>query len=272
MSERGLGDRVNDQMNRPDIHDVWEATYRTAGNERLFEQCFDTIVARVRHPAGSRALDVGCGIGANSCRLARRGYRVEAGDWSEPILERARARLAAQGLAERVRVTRQDVTALDFPDATFDLTLCWGVLMHVPDMERALAELVRVTRPGGHLVFEEVNVRSPEAALDRLGWRISSLLRDKKIEPTRTPGRNRPHGRLPGREALLAPDPHPVARPPSRRAWLHGARRSRRDVHRAPLRGPTALQRPVDAWNRWYHRRIGAAALAKHFILIARKG
>ena len=44
MSEPALGDQVKSQMNRIDIHDVWEDRYCTPGNEKLFEDCFDYIV------------------------------------------------------------------------------------------------------------------------------------------------------------------------------------------------------------------------------------
>lgn len=269
MSE--LGDRVKAQMNRADIHDVWEATYRTTGNERLFEQCFDAIVAMAAQPKDSLALDIGCGIGANSTRLARRGYRVEAGDWSEPILERGRARLAAMGLSDRVRMTRQDITALDFPDANFDLTPCWGVLMHIPDIERALAQLLRVTRPGGYLVFEEVNVNSPEAWLDRLRWRAMSSLREKKISFVPTDA---------GIEHIVDFRGEKLFWRQIRIEWL--VRRltelgcQNTDVRAGMftelhLRLPELLQRPADAWNRLYQRSLRSPAFSKHVVLTFRK-
>lgn len=269
MSE--LGERVKAQMNRPDIHDVWEATYRTTGNERLFEQCFDAIVECVQQPKDSLALDIGCGIGANATRLARRGYRVEAGDWSEPILERGRARLAALGLSDRVRMSRQDITALDFPDASFDLTVCWGVLMHIPDIEKALAQLLRVTRTGGYLVFEEVNVRSPEAWFDRLRWRALSSIREKKIALVPT-GAGIEHivdfrgEKLFWRQIRI---PWLVSRLGQLGCSLVDVRAGMfTELH---LRLPEALQRPVDAWNRLYQRRLRSPSLSKHVVLTFRK-
>jgi ubiquinone/menaquinone biosynthesis C-methylase UbiE len=272
MSESELGERVKAQMNRPDIHDRWEATYRTTGNERLFEQCYDAIVERVAQPAGSLALDIGCGVCANSSRLARRGYRVEAGDWSEPILERARANLAAQGLADRVNVTRQDIVALTHPDAHFDLTLCWGVLMHIPDIEKALGQLLRVTKRGGYLVFEEVNVSSPETVLDRVRWRLQNLVRDKKIQLVSVES---------GIEHIVEYRGEKLFWRQIRMRWLI-ERMARAgctlvDVRagmfsEAHLRLPSALRAPFDAWNRFYHRHLRAAFLAKHVVLIFRKG
>jgi 2-polyprenyl-3-methyl-5-hydroxy-6-metoxy-1,4-benzoquinol methylase len=169
--EPDLQERVKRQMNAMPIHESWEASYRTEGNERFYEQCFDEIVRQLHQPEGSLALDIGCGIGANSVRLARRGYRVIGGDYSEAIQEPARRNIERQGLSDRVTIQREDILNLSFPDATFDLVLCWGVLMHVPEAVRALDQLVRVTRPGGYLVFEEINVAAPEARLMRWAWR-----------------------------------------------------------------------------------------------------
>jgi 2-polyprenyl-3-methyl-5-hydroxy-6-metoxy-1,4-benzoquinol methylase len=177
-----LSERVKRQMNAPPIHDLWEKTYRTEGNERFFDLAYDRVVGVVGQPEGSRALDIGCGIGANSVRLARRGYLVSAADYSDPILERARENVRAKGLDERISVGREDILNLSFPDGHFDLVLCWGVLMHVPDVERAVSELVRVAKPGGFLVLEEVNMGAPEARLMRAFWRA---LKGKKIRVER---------------------------------------------------------------------------------------
>lgn len=268
MPPTTLGAQVKSQMNRLGIHDVWEATYRTAGNERLFEQCYDYIVDTLAQPKGSKALDVGCGICANSLRLARRGYLVDACDCSEPILERARRNVSSQGLADRIDICCQDITALEFEDASFDLTLCWGVLMHVPDLDEALSELVRVTKSGGYLVMEEVNLTSPEAFLSRLYWRGLNLVREKKIRQVATPA---------GVDCTVDFRGEKLFWRQIRLFWmidqmaLRGCRLIDRragmftEAHRAL---PSALRRPVDAWNRFYQGAVGLTSLAKHSILI----
>ncbi len=266
-----LGDQVKSQMNRPDIHDVWESTYRTTGNERFFEQCYDHIVGIVGQPPGARALDIGGGIGANAIRLARRGYRVDSCDYSEAILERARENVRRHGLAEQIEISRQDVTDLRFPDASFDLTLCWGVLMHIPEVDDALSQLVRVTSSGGYLVFEEINAESPEARLNRIYWRAQSAFREKKIDQVNT-GAGTEHSVDFRGEKLFWRQ--------IRLSWLIGQldRRQCRliDVRAGMftelhLRLPAALQRPFDAWNRVYQRNLGWTPLAKHTVLIFQK-
>src|SRR5580698_6975199 len=83
-SSKELTDQVKRQMNQPQIHESWEKVYRTTENEQFFEQAYDDFVKRIDQQPGSRALDIGCGICANSIRLARRGYIVSAADYSEP--------------------------------------------------------------------------------------------------------------------------------------------------------------------------------------------
>lgn len=178
-----LSEQVKRQMNKPLIHESWEGTYRTEGNERFFEQAYDYMVGVLKQPEGSQALDIGCGICANSVRLARRGYQVTARDYSESIIGPAHENVAAKGLSDRIDIGRDDILNLSFPDAQFDLVLCWGVLMHVPDAERALTQLTRVLKPGGYLVLEELPFRAPEALLMRGYWRA---LKGKQIQITRT--------------------------------------------------------------------------------------
>ena len=99
-----LSGRVKRQMESPLIHESWESTYRTEAAERLWEQVCDHMVSVLNQPDGSLALDIGCGICANSVRLARRGYRTVAADYSESILERARWNVERNGLVDHIEV------------------------------------------------------------------------------------------------------------------------------------------------------------------------
>jgi SAM-dependent methyltransferase len=112
-----------------------------------------------RHPLGdgARVLDAGCGTGEVIARLAARfaGASFVGVDLEEPHLERARAR--CRPFAERTRFEVGDALALSFADASFDLVMSRHVLQAVPDARQALAEMVRVVRPGGrlHLLVED---------------------------------------------------------------------------------------------------------------------
>ncbi|WP_229328405.1 class I SAM-dependent methyltransferase, partial [Streptomyces sp. UNOC14_S4] len=96
-------------------------------------------------PAG-RALDVACGTGRQTERLAALGHRVVGTDASPAMLARARHRLPGSAFAVA------DMVALPFADGGFNLvTRCLG-LTHQEDLGRAVGELGRVLRPGGHAV------------------------------------------------------------------------------------------------------------------------
>lgn len=168
---------VENLLARPEIHQQWEGNYRTADNERFYELAFDYLVRQFNAPAGATILDVGCGVCAHTVRLARRGYRVQAVDFSESALAMARDYLAAQGLSDQITLGRENLLDLSFPDESFDYLLCWGVLMHIPDVERAIVELARVVRPGGVLVVSEGNMSAPEAL--GLRWLKRILGREK---------------------------------------------------------------------------------------------
>jgi ubiquinone/menaquinone biosynthesis C-methylase UbiE len=175
---------VENLLAKPDMHRQWEGGYRTADNERFFEQAFDYIAQVLRPPEGATFLDVGCGSCAHSVRLARRGFNVRAVDFSESALGMAGEHLKAQGLADKITLGRENILELSFPDESFDYVICWGVLMHIPDVERAVAELSRVVKPGGFLVVSEGNMSSLEA----VGLRgLKRVLGKEKAEVKRTP-------------------------------------------------------------------------------------
>ena len=111
---------------------------------------------------GDRVLDVGAGPGRFTIELARLGARVTVADLSPGQLALNRDRVAAEGLEERVE-ERTEADLLDlsrWDDGTFDATVCFGgPLSYVLDRaEQGIAELVRVTRPGGHVLVSVMSL------------------------------------------------------------------------------------------------------------------
>lgn len=101
---------------------------------------------------GRRALDVGCGMGRWTRLLRERGAVVTGVDPTAEMLE------AARRLSPSLDYRRMSVTALDLPDASFDLVTCVTVLQHLRAEEqvRGLTEIARVLRPGGSAVLLEL--------------------------------------------------------------------------------------------------------------------
>lgn len=129
-------------------------------NLRAQIQCIwpmeQAVIERHDLPVGARVLDVGCGTGEFAGRLLahRPDVTLLGVDLEEAHLTIARARLEGTGRAE---FRRDDAFGLDLPDGQFDLVACRHVIQSVPDVPDLLAELVRVTKPGGviHLVAED---------------------------------------------------------------------------------------------------------------------
>lgn len=113
---------------------------------------FDTA-----YPAGSRVLEVGCGVGAQTLHLvtASQGAHIVAVDLSESSLALAQARVATHTPQANVEWHRADLFDLPFADAEFDHLFVCFVLEHLPDPHRALQLLRRVLRPGGTITVIE---------------------------------------------------------------------------------------------------------------------
>jgi ubiquinone/menaquinone biosynthesis C-methylase UbiE len=98
---------------------------------------------------GQTVLDVAAGNGNASLAAARRWCDVTATDYVPALLDRARARAAAEGLHLTFR--EADAEALPFADASFDVVVSTFGVMFTPDQEKAASELLRVCRPGGKI-------------------------------------------------------------------------------------------------------------------------
>ena len=154
-------------LKKEGVHQKWENAYRTSENEEFYEKAFDYIVSVLNAPKDSTFLDVGCGIGAHSIRLARRGFSVLGTDFSETVLTWAEKNIRDRGMKDRIRLQREDILSSSFEDACFDYILCWGVLMHIHDIERGISEIARILKPGGRLVISEVNMNSLQSVILR---------------------------------------------------------------------------------------------------------
>ena len=99
-------------------------------------------------------LEVGCGPGEAAERIAASGARG-----------RGARHLGADGRVSRERAASDaqvgDVQQLPFEDESFDAALAAWMLYHVPDVERGIAELARVLKPGGRLVAVTNRCRAP---------------------------------------------------------------------------------------------------------------
>ncbi|WP_181797791.1 class I SAM-dependent methyltransferase [Streptomyces sp. WELS2] len=103
---------------------------------------------------GDRVLDIGCGPGviARQVASARPGIHVTGVDFSPSRI--AEARINLSGVGEAVHA---DARRLPLPDGAFDLVYCRFMLQFLPDPQRALAEMVRVCRPGGLVLLQELD-------------------------------------------------------------------------------------------------------------------
>lgn len=137
--------------------------------------------------AGDRVLDAGCGPGRFTIELARIGARVVASDLSPGQLELHRRYAAAVDVEDRVVA---DVTQLPFEDGAFDATVCYGgALSYVLDRAGdGVAELARVTRPGGHVLVSVMGLVGITIHSIRSGMLEERGYSDAEIEAVVTTG------------------------------------------------------------------------------------
>ncbi|HEY3233255.1 MAG TPA: class I SAM-dependent methyltransferase [Polyangiaceae bacterium] len=129
------------------------------GYHQLIDELESDFVGR--YAVERDVLEVGCGTGLLLERIQRFARSAKGVDLSPRMLEKARQR----GLD----VQEGSATELPFADESFDVTCSFKVLSHVPEVNRALCEMARVTRPGGMILAEFYNPLSLRWLVKRMG-------------------------------------------------------------------------------------------------------
>lgn len=100
---------------------------------------------------GEKVLDIGCGTGNFSIKLAEKGAEVVGIDVSEPMLAKARKKAENKNL--NIKFYKKDVTNLDFADNSFDAVFSMAAVEFIDNLEKAFNEIKRVVKPGGKILL-----------------------------------------------------------------------------------------------------------------------
>jgi ubiquinone/menaquinone biosynthesis C-methylase UbiE len=128
--------------------------------ERLFRDDTNRIISALWQtqtpPSGTRVIELGCGPGFYSRKLAQRFPKIAVigVDRSESQLRAARQRAAAENLTNCV-FERVNALALQSADASFDILIASRIFTVLPDHQRAVTEMFRVLKPGGRCFIAE---------------------------------------------------------------------------------------------------------------------
>ena len=150
-------------MAMSEAQQAWEEHY--GERERVWSGRVNVRLAELVEPmTPGRALDLGCGEGADAMSLAEHGWRVTAVDISQTALDRAAADAAARNLADRIDFQRHDLTE-SFPGGVFDLVSAQFLHSTVPlDRTRLLRRAAEAVVAGGMLVVVDHGAAPPWAS------------------------------------------------------------------------------------------------------------
>jgi ubiquinone/menaquinone biosynthesis C-methylase UbiE len=153
---------------------------------RIFARYYDRVMAdteaaglaarrdELLAAASGAVVEIGAGTGANVARYPAAVTELVLVEPEGPMVERLQQRLATVRPSAPARVVQAPAEAIPLPDASFDVAVSTLVLCTVADQARALAELRRLLKPGGRLLFLE-HVRAEDPGLARWQDRLHPL-------------------------------------------------------------------------------------------------
>ncbi|MEV7966136.1 methyltransferase domain-containing protein [Sphaerisporangium sp. NPDC088356] len=142
-------------------HGYWLSEDDESSNQVATDRLTDLLIEKSGLGQGGRVLDVGCGIGTSTFRLAESTPAEIVGiSNNQSQIDEANRRARARGLDHRVSFENADVLALPYADGSFDVVWVFEALMHM-DRVPTLREIRRVLRPGGRVVVTDLLQHGP---------------------------------------------------------------------------------------------------------------
>lgn len=137
-----------------DLYDKWHDEIGQQGEDSSNSPWHLMAKQHLGNLSGLKVLEIGCGRGGFSKYLLESGAELVAADFSDSAVAIAKRLLQNAPHCEAIVADIQDIP---FPDNTFDVVVSLETLEHVPDPDKGLAELVRVTKGGGKLIIATPN-------------------------------------------------------------------------------------------------------------------
>jgi SAM-dependent methyltransferase len=144
-------------------HTSWEARY-SAASTLWSGRVNPSLAAEAADLPPGRALDVGCGEGADTLWLAARGWQATGLDWSQTALDRAAGHAAEAGLTDRVTWLRADIATWQPPAAAFELVTAHFLHPEAALRHELVPRLASAVAPGGTLLWVGHGVNAERAA------------------------------------------------------------------------------------------------------------
>ena len=152
----------------------WDQTFYHPLAVAHYDRAVAGMIKAMGVEPGQTVLDAGCGTGVHSIRAASHGCVMRSIDISEAMLSTARQNAEKAGLDPMPVFQQEDLTKLSLEDNSVDHAFSWGVLVHIRDIEKALAELVRVVRPGGSIALQITNTSAIDHKIEALARAVLS--------------------------------------------------------------------------------------------------
>lgn len=183
-----------DEDDRLKLFDSWADSYEAGYSDgspssHYFLTRLSHIDALLDVPAGSKVLDVGCGVGMTSEPLFNRGISFFGVDLSQKMLHACQNRVSH---LERCHLAVGRIEQIPYADSCFDACICTGVLEYVEDITTALGEIVRVLKPDGIVLLSLWNKLSPYRVTQNLRCLYSGQALAERMFTERE-GRNMVH-------------------------------------------------------------------------------
>ena len=165
MSQQDLIARITAYWDEH-IHDLAITTH-PVGSSGFFQQLDDYRYDKLNYLPrlvdfssykGKTLLEVGCGAGIDLVRFVRAGAIVTGIDLSTTAIDLARNNIEQNGLSADLRVMNGE--SMQFSDNSFDVVYAHGVLQYTADIQKMMAEIHRVVKPGGEVILMVYNRNS----------------------------------------------------------------------------------------------------------------